>query len=287
MIPRSSLFSLIGSAWAFQRKHPVCASIVLWLSALPLTAVDLLRAAPESPDRGLALVATGTLLVAETFILVWAQASTLLVARRMLQNKAGRARTSLKSVARESAPFVLPLLLTALLRVAGIIQRGLLFVLPGIALLLLRPEQCVQQATLPGTLAGCWPALLLLPLLLPAVLYGFRSVFWDVGLMLEGTCYRDALRRSLALTKGRTWSVCGTMLALLALLVVPAEIVAALLRAFSEGNAALTAGALLLGNVAREWGAQLLALALVAYYGRLRSLNAADAVHALQEDIPV
>ena len=278
------VLTLLAQAWAFQRKHPVCASIVLWMSALPLTAVDLLRTAPQSPDRGLALAAAGALVVAETCILVWTQASTLLVARRMLQNKAGRARTSLKSVAGESAPFVPPLLLTALLRVAGIIQRGLLFVLPGIALLLLRPEQCVRQATLPLTLAGCWPVLLLLPLLLPAVLYGFRTMFYDAALMLEGARHRDALRRSLALTKGRAWSATGTVLALLALLVVPAEIVAALLRALSEGSAALTAGALLLGNVAREWCAQLLALALVAYYGRLRSQSAADAVHALQDD---
>ncbi len=243
------VFPLIAQAWTFSRKHPVFQAVLLWMSIVPLTLIDLFGTVVPPANPRLDAAVQIALLVLESVVATWALAAFLLVGRRMLENRPGRARTSLKAVARESAPLVLPLLLTSLLRACILLE---------------------------------WAVLLVLP----ALVYGIRTTLYPVVLALEGLTYRDALRRSTELTRGRFWSVTGTLLLLTLVLIVPAELASLALSLIAERfSPAAEAVAVLMGYALSGEAGLLFTLSLVALYGRLRTQQAADAAVALRDGL--
>ncbi len=293
MPSRLPTLSLLGQAWAFYRKNAVFNAILLWLAVIPLTAVQVLGPllAPEEPRLKLAFDIA--LLVFQVFLLAWSSAAVLLVGKRMIQNRAGRSRTSLRSVVQESAPSVLPLLLTGLLRACIVLQYSLLFILPAIAVVL-APGLCGGIfASVPGTggvalmktLSRCTALPLLLPLLVPAFVYGVRTAFYAVALVVDDAPYREALRRSTDFARGRFWETLCLLLVPALLLLVPSEILGvASVRMLVLIDPQWEPVGVLLATAVTEFAALLYALTLVAAYGRLRGRKAADAVHALQGD---
>ncbi len=281
----ATVASLLHESWTFYRKNTVFNSILLWLLIVPIIFVDLLDfwTLPESPSLDLAIHMF--LSVLGIFVSYWGFAATLLVGKRMIQNKAGRSRSSLLSVLRESAPVVLPLLFTSILRGCFFFYRALIFLIPAF-LLILTPFLC-PEVPLSGSnrlsdfftdgsdrISHCWIYFFfLLPLLIPAILYLIRTSFYSIALVAEQMQYRDALRRSMMLMRGKFAHVLSMILSLSCILLLPPTILSliaqtALLPFNSQGFLTM---ADIVCTTLTEFGALLFTLSLIALYGKLRS----------------
>ena len=145
---------------------------------------------PESPfglgrsldDQQTLLVILG--LTALWIVTVWGEVCVLLIGRRMLQAKAGRARTSFKAVRLQSHGFIIPLILTGIIRVGMTILWALLLVIPGI-------------------------------------IYAVRTVFYPITVVCEGYSYRDALERSAEVVRGQFWQVLLMLIMLGVIIFIP------------------------------------------------------------------
>ncbi len=282
---RTSTFLFIRDAWRFYRKQPVLHAVLLWLWIVPVAIANLVSAAIPVPDMASQIALDSVLSLLLAVALTWGAAAALLVARRMIQNKAGRARTSFAVVAQQSAPLVFPLLLTSILRFCFTVQRMLLFVLP-LAVVLLLPGLCGD--TLPGMLTDgavhdpaamalavlmqCPWLPLLLVLLIPAIVYQIRTTFFGIALVAEGRMYRSGLRRSIEVMRGRFWGVILRLAGLCVIVLLPPAIltwlideVAALLGPRATG------AAIVLESAISSSAGLLVLLSLVALYGSLRA----------------
>jgi hypothetical protein len=192
-----NLFSLIGSSWDFCRRQPTVLQSALWFLFLPSVLGNLLSDyqlmhLDELQGRReiLAVLVLGQIALA--LICVWGTACVLSVGKRVLQAKAGRTRTSFKTVRQQASGSFIPLLLTGILRTIVTILWGLLLIVPGIV-------------------------------------YFFRTAFYPVVVVCEGMAYRPALRQCLDISRGRFWPVTGTVLGLGLLTLLPAQILAGIL----------------------------------------------------------
>ncbi len=279
--PPSSPFALVATAWTYFRKHPVFVPLWIWTFTLPFAIATVV---PEffgaTPETNLqwALISLGLWSVALLFVL-WGFVGVLLVAKRMIdQNKAGRARTSMKAVLGDAAPLFFPLLFTSILRFCYTMYRALLFIVPvAILAVLYGGGLPAQIQTMEGAVRGALVLpilLLLLPLLLPAVIYNIRTSLYEMALVTEGMAYRKGLKRSRELTLGRFWHVVWTQLALGLLLILPPQLLTFGLEAMI-GDAPMYLRVLVsVASLAlAQFGALIFTLALVAYYGWLRKAH--------------
>lgn len=286
---------LLAEAWAFLRSQPALTNVFLWLLLAPVLLMDLLNEYwPEGDTDAVRQIGNvGFLLATLLFVVVsyWGLASVLLVARRMVIHRAGRSRTSFKAVRRGSIRMILPLFFTSLLRTIVTIEWSLLAALPAL-LFVLGSQPC--RATLSplisaaGTILNggtadpfnvfvaqflqrCGPMFFALPLLIPAAIYQLRTVFFAVVVTSEDLRYRDALRRSRSIVRGRTWQVLWVLLALGVILFVPVTIAGGIAQflqtAFLPDLPILSA---LLYDVLYAGAGFLFLLSLVAFYGKLR-----------------
>lgn len=203
MNPRlPSVFSLIGTSWGFARKQPVLRSVVVWLLILPSAISNILTTVLQwnddekfvafTDDQRMMLsfmIVGGVILF--TLVIVWGQACVLVVAKRLLNTRAGRSRTSLKAVCGEGRHFIIPLLLTEILR-------------------------------------GCITLLWTLLLIIPGIIYAVRTSFADVVVVGEGVAYRKALRRSAEVVRGKTWATLWRLVGVFLLLYVPLNLLSLL-----------------------------------------------------------
>lgn len=194
-----SVFTLIGSSWAFLRKQPVLNPVIAWLFILPLTLQSSLLSEIEEDVTLLGdLLARNTGMspgaVTATIILIqiifsvwvlWGSACVLVVGKRIAQSKAGRSRTSFKAVRDQASKFIIPLFLTQILRACITLLWALLLIVPG-------------------------------------VIYDLRTTFYDVIIVLEGKEYREALRESIDTVKGNSWPLFWILIALGFVLFIPA-----------------------------------------------------------------
>ncbi len=281
---RPTLRSLIADTWLFYRKQPVLNAIVLWLWIFPSLVTDyvpaLLGQYTDFEKTGLMTTLVGVLQAAEIVAGVWGIAAVLLIARRMVQNRAGRPRTSFTASAGDALPLVWPLLATSLLRSCGIVYWSLLFLLPALVLCLTIPSLShtlpeISQALASGNgnqlaHALARPELIALtPLLLGAVIYAIRTSFYSIALVADDERYRAAFRRSRTLVRGHFWRVTGALLAFFCAFLLPAFLLSAL------SDLALQTSSLefipnVISYAAGAYGALFSALALTLFYGRLR-----------------
>lgn len=288
-------FVLLSESWRFLLRQPALLRVLFWLLIAPAVLLDMVRLYwPESDIESVRKIGTTGFIAAQVvlaFLFFWGFASVLLVGRRMVKSMAGRSRTSFRSVRRESLRMILPLFFTSLLRAIVTLEWAFLAAIP--AMMFLLGSQTCRATVSPfisafGTFANtgtvgfldpvlrqlpmrCGPLLIALPLLLPAAVYQIRTAFFGVIVASENLRYRDALRRSRDIVRGRTWSV------LLAILVMAVSLYApSVILSFAVGALLRTAapGAVLAGTVVKDIvyavATLLFILALTAFYGKLR-----------------
>jgi hypothetical protein len=191
----------------FVTRQPVLRMVVIVLFILPGSLINIFSTVLMWNDEGL-LPLTDTqrgmltlLLVAAIIILsiimIWGNASVLLVGRRLARSRAGRNRTSFKAVRGEARRFILPLLLTELLRACFILLWGLLLIIPG-------------------------------------VVYAIRTAFFEVVTVAEEVTYRSALRRSSEVISGKTWSALWRIVVIMCITILPVNIFTLLLYRLVE-----------------------------------------------------
>lgn len=310
----TSSLSLITEAWTFFRKQRALGAVTVWFFALPTWLIGLLTRLTDQDDifggtalhRFLAqndpknLIAIFLSLVL-TLVSVWGAACVLVVGRRMIKSKAGRARTSFRAVRQDAAPLVGPLFLTALLRACFALYWSLLVLVPG-ALLFIN-ERCrtvvafvLQSLLFPAEIAALLadtpagvmdaaaravarcPLALLLPILaVPMLLYLVRTSFYAVVLVAEGKRYRAALQRSKDVVRRQLGRTVLAIVLLTVVLWAPAGAAGILLEAAASAvDPRLLPFSDLLGALVQSVSAALTVLSLVALYGRLRDGKAQE-----------
>ncbi len=142
-------------------------------------------------------------------LLLWGTTSILIIGKRILQAKSGRTRTSLHIVTSQVKTFFLPLLLTSILRSLLTILWGFLLVVPGIV-------------------------------------YFFRTIFYPVVVICEDIAYRPALQHCVQMSKGKLASIAWAIIQLSLYTFIPAQIIAILLNIFVE---TLPTGAMIAADV--------------------------------------
>lgn len=183
-----STLSLIGSSWDFFRRQPALISVGFWMLFLPMLGIDALGSlhdqdAIPADIRAGATLGIILLMLVLSVITIWGQCCVMVAGKRMLQTNAGRSRTSFNAVASQAKSFVIPFILTNILR-------------------------------------GCITLLWTLLLVVPGIIYAIRTIFVPVVVVGENTAYRAALRRSMDAVKGNGWKIFGVLALLVIFLFV-------------------------------------------------------------------
>ena len=237
--PLPSPLSLLQSAWRFYRKQSVLTSVWIWLLLLPLFANTLISH-EMNPVEGeyiwdkewiapsvLALLILGVLIL-------WGEACILLVGKRMLQHKAGRTRTSLRAVCRQARKYIVPLILTSILR-------------------------------------ACYTLLWSLLLVIPGIIYTLRTIFFAIVVVAEGKAYRPALHSSIAMMRKRTMRVLLRLIGTAILVfVIPIAIDLLLNQSATASMMPLATAVALVHAAVWSFASLLYTLSLVALYAYLK-----------------
>lgn len=170
-----SVLALIGGAWRFSTKQPAVLPIAFWLVFFPLV-IAFFNVLPS------------LFILAQALMILWGEVALLVVGKRLLQTKAGRSRTSLRTTVLQARRYIIPSALTGLLFAGLSLLRALLLIVPGI-------------------------------------LYIVRTSFFPIVIVAEGIEYRAALMRSQKIVRGRTLQVFLTLLSLGIVLIGPAFLV--------------------------------------------------------------
>jgi hypothetical protein len=266
---QSTAFTFANEALRFFRSQPVFPGIVVLLGAVPLSLLEWAEKSLEPSPWAYAVQLLAVIAA------MWSLGATLLIGRRMLERKAGRARTSLKAVAREALALVPMLAVTSLLQACLIAYAVLAWVTA--VLLLLVTDTCSARE-LPMALWQCKPFFFTLPLLIPALVLGVRTVLWSVAAVIEGKPYRAAIRQSLHVTKRRFWHVAVTLVLLCAVFFGPAVVAAWAVDRMLTPLPATTALPLsiFLANVLVQVAITLVSLSLIPFFADLKKRRAAD-----------
>ena len=194
-----SPFTLIADSWHFCRKQPTLHQVGFWLLFLPMLATAQLSTLEKTVDKTdpTVILLMVSLFLVIALLLLWGQICVLVIGKRLLQTKAGRSRTSFKSVCKETRSLLVPYLLTSILRSAITLLWSILLIIPGI-------------------------------------IYSTRTAFYGIVMAVEGLSYRPALRRSQQLVTGQTWGVFWRLLCVSFLLFVPIQLLVSMLDTFFE-----------------------------------------------------
>lgn len=187
----SNVFTITGTAWTFYQRQPVLNAILLWLIILPLAGTNLIIRLLQS-SSGMILwdikpeyIVAWLGLAILQLLLLWGTSSVLIVGKRLLSHSAGRSRSSFRAVRNQALSFVVPLLLTSILRACLTFLWTLLFILPGIV-------------------------------------YHIRTVFYAIVTVCDRVPYRAALIKSKDLVRGHTWHVLLSLIGLSLITFLPA-----------------------------------------------------------------
>ena len=286
---------LLGDSWTFLRKQPALVQVLLWFLIAPMVVLDLLDAYwPESAvesSRQIGQMGYGLAQLVMGFLGFWGFCCVLLVGRRMVINRAGRSRTSFTSVRREALRLIIPVFVTSLLRSFMTFYWSLLYILAALAFVFVyapcheailsgvRPllhaldaaDMGMSQSILQHMFRECDVVFLLLPLLIPSLIYQLRTVFFAAIVASDNLRYRDALRRSRAVVRGRSWRVLWILAALTVMLFVPVQIVSVLISQIQQVAAPqLRIISAVADDVLYACSGLLFTLGLIALYGKLR-----------------
>jgi hypothetical protein len=295
-----STFWAIKESWSFYKKQPALNAVILWLFIVPSYLGDIATRVldPFDPLRVPSLqtffalydpykVSLLLFFLILFFFTLWGTASVLLVGKKLVHSRAGRSRTSFHSVAGDALPFVPPLIITSVLRTCITIYWSLLFIIPATFILL--RDSCQKlvydtamylsgatpvapsDADFLASLKHCPELFLLLPLLIPALWYSFRTFLYAVITVADSIAYRQALKRSKELVRGRVFFILKILVGLCVLIFVPAQILGGLFQIlFQELAPAYTLVADLLTETFFGMSTVLFLLSLTLLYGHLK-----------------
>ena len=233
-----TVLSLITIAWSFLRDHPVFVPIIFWLGVVPGSSLDFLWSLFPASNPTQQHVQDLCLAVVRLLFAYWSLVAILLVGKRLLKQKAGRKRSSLLAVIHESAPLIIPLICTSLLRACIAIYWTLLLVIPGL-------------------------------------IYLLKTTFYAIAMVIDDVQYRAALKRSSDLVTGRFWQVVWTLLLLVIILIAPAELAFYGLEIWLTPLGRVPELiALIVGHTLEQTAVVMLILSMVAYYGQLTHAKA-------------
>ncbi len=288
-------FHLLAEAWTFFWKQPALLSVLIWFLIFPVALADILMANwPQSSIESTQQIGSmgfGLMMLIMVVVTFWGLACVLLVGRRLVLSKSGRARTSFRSVRRESVKYIVPLFFTSLLRSIITIEWSLIAIVPGV-LYVLTAQQC--RATFSPLLSrlgtffdsgsvgslfpifqpflhSCWPLFFSSIFLIPAVVYQIRSAFFGIVIVADNLRYRDALRQSRIMIRGHFWKTVWVLAVLFIVTFAPAQIVAFAVE-FVQGIAApqLSIISIVFDDAMGAIASLFFLLSLIAYYGKLR-----------------
>ncbi len=249
MVPNA--FSIIGESWNFYHKQPVLNAVLFWLIIMPISALlILMQWAKNQPffasalENGIQWGVTDIRPLAAFFFVqlllslavLWGIASILIVGRRLVTSKAGRARSSFRIVRGEALPFVLPLFLTGILR-------------------------------------DCFMALWLLLLIIPGIIYAIRTIFFHVVLITEGLAYREGLDRSKEIVYGKTFETFITIVLLSIIFFLPPAIITSALDSIVQHSGQYYIfGMLVIDSILISFSILLFTIATIVLYSELIKL---------------
>lgn len=286
-MPKRSPFSVLRfarEALTFLRKQSALWPVTILLIAIPSFVMTLAErlTEEESPlletgipeflelndPQGYSLVIAVILL---TLLTIWGAASIMLVGRRMIGNRAGRARTSASSVMKESAPLVFPIFFTSIIQMA----HALLWFLPAFAAIFGAYVIGISMHwSLDSTLQGNM-YFVIFPIVVciaaaPGVAYLIRSGFYSVVLVSEDLQFTQALRKSKEVTKGRFWTTLRCLIGLCILFVLPPTALSLVLEPFTKTSLEAQLVVDFGGSIVGSLFTAPLILSIVLLYGALR-----------------
>ncbi len=248
-----SPFAIIGQALSFYKKQPVLNEIAFWLMFLPVATVDalgglvgtayaqdfMIDATEISQMTAMEIAIAIPIFVFVVYFFLWGQASTLIVAKRLVSSPAGRTRTSFKAVRKQAKKYIAALFLTELLRSA---------------------------ITL----------LLMLLLIVPGVLYSIRTIFYDIMMIEDGKVGygRPMLKRSIDVVKGYTWDIFWRAIVISLCIFVPVALAqAGIMGTLVAVDARLETLGLVLNDAVDAFGSMIFVVSLVALYANLKEVT--------------
>ena len=277
-----TVFSLIGSSWAFYRKQPVLNHVLLWLMVIPTTITFYLAVLEETHpyfmrlrDEGInfgttdlrlgALVSVADLVV--TILIIWGSACIFIVGKKLAASKAGRSRTSFSVVREQGSKLILNLLITDILRSCITVFWALLYIIPVIGL------SSALEPELLSTPLGIAIVVGLLPLLIPAIAYYTQTVLYPVVIVVEGIGYRKSLKRSKEMIKGRILKMLGYELGLGVTLFAPVILCTILLGLVAEYDVRLSMLAYMASAILIALSTTLMLLSHITLYAHFKKAS--------------
>lgn len=223
--------------------------IAFWLFFLPVGALDAINGIIETmytqgaeeaviPDAVLAVqVVVGIpLIVAIVYFMIWGQACTLMVAKRLVASPAGRTRTSFSAVRSQARKYIGALFITEVLRSIITLLFALLLIVPG-------------------------------------VIYSVRTVFYDIMMIERGKIAygRDALSPSIDFVKGKTWDVFWRVLVIGACVFLPVGVIdSIIIETLTLVDIRLETLAIVLTDIVDAFGTMFFIVCAVALYADLK-----------------
>lgn len=297
--PSLNPLRLVADSWRFLLRQPALWHVLIWFMIVPSIAMDVFEAYPPQSDvpsiDRIGDMGYGLAMVLFLFVTFWGVACVQVVGRRMIQSKAGRARTSFKSVRRDAVPLILPLFFTDVLRSLITLEWALLYIVPS-GLFLIGWTECreafpeilrtifqsgmgevsgnVLLSRFPAVPVHCFAFFYLLPLLIPAAVYMLRTMLFDVIIGAEGLTYREALRRSQEVIRKRFWKTVFSVLGVVLILGIPAGLLSwgasSLQQASFPDMPVVGQGAI---DVVLRFALLIFALSMIGLFGKLRKLS--------------
>ncbi len=221
--------AIIGQSLIFLYKQPALLPVMglflflpmLLLAQIPRLEQSLPYFQAQSTESSLVLLLFS---IALNVLTIWGSTCILLIAKRLLQAKAGRTRTSLRAVSAQAAPYFVPYLLTSILRGSIALLWFALFLIPiaGTLWQLAPSLLALPDPTAPATLIP-WVLVLLLPTL-AAIASLVRTAFSPVMIVNDDIAYRPALQKSSRMVRKRFRPILRQLAILVFLLFVPAQL---------------------------------------------------------------
>lgn len=176
--------------------------------------------------------------LALSIVLVWGIACVLVVGKRMIKSKAGRAKTSFAVVRKDGSKYILNLLITGILRDIFTFFWTLLLIIPGI-------------------------------------IYGIRTAFYYVVIVCEDSGYRESLKKSKKVVKGHTWTALLYLVGLSLWIFLPTIIIVGIIgTAIETFDPRLVTITYVVTSVLMSFAILLFTLSTILLYAEIKKLPA-------------
>ena len=186
----------------------------------------------------LELAITIPVAIALIYLMIWGQACTLIVSKKMINSSAGRARSSFKAVRNQAKKYIIPLFFVGILRSATTLLFMLLLIVPG-------------------------------------VIYAVRTVFFDIIMIDSGKVVygRTVLKKSTDLVKGHTGEIFWKLIAISACIFIPTTLITfGIQLGLTFIDERLMELAIILGDGIEAYAGMFFIVCMVALYAELKKL---------------